>query len=957
MVAAALVHAGDQTRALQVANGVADPEKRGSVLTFVALAQARSGDMAAARETAALPGVTQDAKFLIAWLQAAAGDEATAIATARRLEDEGDRNIALYLIATHQVEAGDLSGAISTAVLIDQAASGGKDFRLALYYGAIGDFAAALDTFEPGFRPAVLGAVAAAQAKAGNAAAARQTASLILQTAATVEEPHRTAWLQVAAVTQARLGSPQAALDIVGTIRNPVWRASTLADAAHALARAGDLPQAKRFAGLTLGTAMGITGTADEDKGSLAAALINATLASASAGDVAMAVAIAQRIANPSNRSSALFAAALVRLESGDVPGALSLVASMTDEQDAMQVAQEIAHLQSSAGDHATALQSLGPVIAAALDVPNADDGGERVRRLREIAAHQVELGDAELGRNILARAVDATASIDDRWSRVTALLDVAEDQAGIGATEDASKTAMTALNLAAATAESRGMNDLPPEFTDSNQRIGCIVPEMGRFLTGPADAERASRDLMQLFESATGIAAPHCRAEMLIAVERAQFRIGDLLAAHDTLAAALHAAKQISNSQPDMVSAAHATEIQVKILVEIAKAQFEIHDAQAAEQSLEGAIGIARSIGFPEKVANVLGDIAKAQASIGAKAAAWNTAALGLEGASDLSDVPSRVAIYLATGEAQMLVGDTEGAGRSVALAMESARGIAEADKQMYLWGFLNTMISIAHSQTGHDASTTLHLAGEFAKGAAESDDWVALGTAQAEVGDRAGALATVRNIVMPNAGDPVLRKIASAQIKAGDTADATATSRMIAGPEARAQVLIEIAQASTARGAQAAASEAIAGAFTVADKLVDEVTRARVLSEIGGAQIDSGDLAAAQETFAHVLGIARALREPILRAHTLAGIVEAEARMGDRSAADDAIVLARDAALSEPNAYYSAQALTELARAQLSFDRPGALTTAATASEALHRLGATRCVARAGSPCFDLW
>ena len=65
----------------------------------------------------------------------------------------------------------------------------------------------------------------------------------------------------------------------------------------------------------------------------------------------------------------------------------------------------------------------------------------------------------------------------------------------------------------------------------------------------------------------------------------------------------------------------------------------------------------------------------------------------------------------------------------------------------------------------------------------------------------------------------------------------------------------------------------------------------------------------------------------------------------MGDLSAAGDAIVLARDAALSEPNAYYSGLALTELGRAQLSFDRPGALTTAATASEALHRLEATQC------------
>jgi hypothetical protein len=256
----------------------------------------------------------------------------------------------------------------------------------------------------------------------------------------------------------------------------------------------------------------------------------------------------------------------------------------------------------------------------------------------------------------------------------------------------------------------------------------------------------------------------------------------------------------------------------------------------------------------------------------------------------------------------------------------------------------FVKAMISIAHEQARRDATTTLRLAGELAKGVVESHDLAALGTAQVEIGDWAGALDTVRNIAMPNAGDPILHEIASAQVKVGDTANATATSRMIADPQARAHVLTEIAEASTARRAQAAASEAIAGAINVADKLVDEVTRARVLSEIGGAEINSGDLAAARETFARAFSIARALREPILRAHALAGIAEAEAK-GDRSAADDAIVAARDAALSEPNAYYSALALTELARAQLSFDRPGALTTAATAAEAMQRLSATQC------------
>jgi hypothetical protein len=45
----------------------------------------------------------------------------------------------------------------------------------------------------------------------------------------------------------------------------------------------------------------------------------------------------------------------------------------------------------------------------------------------------------------------------------VIVLIGVAEDQDGTGATEDASKTTTTALDLAAAKAEGRRMNDIGP--------------------------------------------------------------------------------------------------------------------------------------------------------------------------------------------------------------------------------------------------------------------------------------------------------------------------------------------------------------------------------------------------------------------------------------------------------------------------------------------------------------
>ncbi|MGH6962611.1 MAG: hypothetical protein ACREE7_19195, partial [Dongiaceae bacterium] len=627
MVAAGLVRAGELAHALALAQGLPGEAVRAEVLSFVAAAQADAGKTTEALRTATLTIMTEPSgdgvwyPLLAAWAQAKAGDTGGAITTVRRIEDKKDRDRTLYAVAMAQVGAGDLSGAIETAnSLAGQTIKGLELWNFALYQGGAGKLTAALDTpgiqlFGPmDLKAALLGAVAATQAKQGNVGEAKRIASLLLEGASTADEDIRGSWLTSAVAAQARIGDAERALDIARSIGDPAARAKALAQATRAAAQAGDLAAAGRFADLALSTAASLNDSESR---------FAAVWAAANSGQTATALDVARRIRR-NDRGYALLLAAAVRAEAGDVTGATTLAKNLIGEEDVEIVLRRIAAVQAKAGDSAAAIRSLAR---------ERDAASGSYRALQEVAKSESELGSQADARDTLAKAVLAAANVKDPAERADALVEVARSQAGIGATAAARKTAALALGAA------------KDDKLDHRQRD--IVIALARLLAELDDRAGARTDLAPLRDAAAAFANADCRAEALAAVAQAQIRTGDAAEARRTLAIALEAVSEIAQS-PRCLQYAEATERQSQMLIAVAKAQAEMGDAGAAGESISRAIGMAQTLTDPAKRANVLGDIAEAQALMGAVAAAHGTAALALDAAASLSDPPPREAALL---------------------------------------------------------------------------------------------------------------------------------------------------------------------------------------------------------------------------------------------------------------------------------------------------------------------
>ncbi len=177
------------------------------------------------------------------------------------------------------------------------------------------------------------------------------------------------------------------------------------------------------------------------------------------------------------------------------------------------------------------------------------------------------------------------------------------------------------------------------------------------------------------------------------------------------------------------------------------------------------------------------------------------------------------------------------------------------------------------------------------------------AVAEAQAESGDLAGAVTTVRSVQSPDTESKVRAVVAVAQAKSGDVAGALATARTITGanrlllggmlaayqakagdvagalqtaeaiPEGgshggyglRGAALLGVASVQASRGD-------LAGARGTAQRITEPSMREQVVVPIARAQAKS-DVAAA-------LGLARAAGDPVTRARALEAVVMVQAR-----------------------------------------------------------------------------
>lgn len=119
-------------------------------LYYLAIHQARAGDISGAQKTADL--IRNEvwlamAQQSVARAQATAGDIAGALKTADRIEKAKDKGRAEFSIAAAQADAGDIAGALKTADLIEDAEAKSWALRdIALAQAIVGDFAGAQKT-------------------------------------------------------------------------------------------------------------------------------------------------------------------------------------------------------------------------------------------------------------------------------------------------------------------------------------------------------------------------------------------------------------------------------------------------------------------------------------------------------------------------------------------------------------------------------------------------------------------------------------------------------------------------------------------------------------------------------------------------------------------------------------------------------------------------------------------
>jgi hypothetical protein len=161
----------------------------------------------------------------------------------------------------------------------------------------------------------------------------------------------------------------------------------------------------------------------------------------------------------------------------------------------------------------------------------------------------------------------------------------------------------------------------------------------------------------------------------------------------------------------------------------------------------------------------------------------------------------------------------------------------------------------------------------------------------AQAQSGDVAGALATVRGIrVHPVVGQPLaLGAIAVAQARADALNDGLATARSIVDLPQRVQALRDIALTLGRRGDQQAATRALAEALDVASRLPDPAP-AGLFGNPPPSAVETAHIAVTQATTgdaASAVAIGRRISVPFLRNSTLGEIASALAAAGEAAAA----------------------------------------------------------------------
>lgn len=399
-----------------------------------------------------------------------------------------------------------------------------------------------------------------------------------------------------------------------------------------------------------------------------------------------------------------------------------------------------------------------------------------------------------------------------------------------------------------------------------------------------------------EALETAQRIENDQRRAPALREIAKAQAEAGEKEAARETFASALQTAQRIE----DASSCALA-------ISEIAKTQIGVSEIAAA-------IETTKRIKGDYWRAEALSEIAKAQAEEGQKEAARETFAAAIETAklvgSPLS--PTQALKYIAKAQTE--------AGEMVA-AIETAQSI-ESD---WLRSREEALREIAKAQAqAGDFTAALETAQSIENVAWRSSAQIEVAIAQAQAGDKEAArqtfttaLQTARRIEGERQRAEALREIAKAQAKAGEKetaretfATAIETAQRIERTEGwgdywRETALTEIAKAQAEAGY-------IAAAIETANSIGSGWKPAYALSEIAKVQAKAGNIAAAIET-------AQSIELVYWRVESLIQIAEVQDAAGEKEAAREIFAAALQTAQRIKDEEERAFALSEIAKVQV--------------------------------------
>ncbi|MFQ5785963.1 MAG: PDZ domain-containing protein [Alphaproteobacteria bacterium] len=708
------------------------------------------------------------------------------------------------------------------------------------------------------YRTEALARVAAAQAAAGDAVGAEETAALAVESARTnADGDYPARALNWAAWAEAAAGDRAAARATAIRIVDSSECSLALVRVALAQAGTGDVAGARETAALALDIANQIDD--DEDR---AWALTVAAWAQAAAGDLPGARDTAARVTDARGRFLAWIAVSVAQIGAGDTAGSRETAALAVD------TANEITDDE----DRAWTLIAAAWVQAAAGDLPGARDTaaslshlGRRAAALGVMAAARAEAGDAANAREISAMAL---AELSARgWLGLAAGPLFPKVRARLGFEREAGVVvAAVAAGGPAAKAGIRKDDVIlrvdGAEVADQ-RRLSRLV---ARTRAGTRMTVEVWRDGVEIGLDVTLDEAPDDADEPdLETVVLTRIAVAVARAAAGDRPGALDAANALSNAEARAVT-----------LSALAVAFVDLGDAAGAKRAT--ALALASTTGFAdaEGRGEALREVAEARFATGDLAGAIET----IESfAGGLYTSFSLVSIVV-----DVLTGDAPGA---IAQGLEILTNSDSVSTQ----NFTPVVVAAFQARAGDVAGAI-----ETAKGIVDAEDraW-ALGRvalAQARADDEDGARATLLAIVDSLGDASWVSKQVAAFVEAGNIAAAigflqTNWGAGTAWPSAVVEPVLAVAR-------NGDVARAVSGAMSLGDPGL----RANALAGIASIQAKVGDRPGAQATVARALSAAAGIPQPYFRALALADAAGAQIDAGDATGARETATLAFETA-----------------------------------------------------------